>query len=173
MPWLFICQVTDTSSWSKIIWGVQFSFMVILWINLHFSTVSAVYNEWLTSSDPMSFQPSTVPRSSTWMNRKKHLSVDKWELLLARRSKASASNERHVVFAMKRDKKPGRRTFSSMWRLWTKSGLGRETNSSWLFLILAGESQRQCLQTGHDYLLPHSSKPTIILWDFRFSQRWH
>jgi hypothetical protein len=84
-------------------------------------------------------------QSSMFLNlneQKKHSSVGKWKLLFARRSQASASNESHTVFAMKRDNKTGRHTFSSMWSLWTNSGLGRETNSLWLFLIPAMFSNR-------------------------------
>jgi hypothetical protein len=117
--------------------------MAILWINFHASTVNTVRNEWLTSSDPISFQPS----SSTFLNldeqkKKSHSSVGKWKLLFARRSQANASNESHMVFAMKRDNKTGRNKFSSMWRLWTNSGLGRETNSLRPFLIPAMFSNR-------------------------------
>lgn len=148
--------------------------MAILWINFHVSTASTVRNEWLTSSDPISFQPS----SSTFLNldeqKKTHSLVGKWKLLFARRSQAT-SIESHMVFAMKRDNKTGRNKFSSMWRLWINSGLGRKTNSLRPFLIPAVFSNR--LRPLAPTLLQIHRKKTLLVhlfqtWQFKTLKWW-
>jgi len=93
-----------------------------------------------------------APRSSTWMNRKERKKIFSWQVkITGKKNILQLASENYYPLVAPRQVHPTEvtwflpwkwttklaDTFSSMRRLWTNSGLGRETNSLRLFLIPA------------------------------------